>query len=1314
MKRRWLWLAAATLAVLSLAAVLTIRSSWFREEMRGRIIIAVQRVTGGVVELGSFEWDWSGLRARITDFTLHGTEAKGRAPLFHAASAELRLTLLSLWNRQARLDHLTIEKPEIHIYFDSEGRSNLPVPAAPPSGRNAVEEILRLSIHRLELKSGSFEYDNRAVPFQIVADDFTTGLDWNSAGPSYRGRLTARTIAINGELSFGLDAPLVLEAKRVSFNKALIRRGESSLTLTGQVQDWKNLQTQGSFEGEVALADVPGLNLREGRLKLNGTVDWSPSQWQVSGNAAGRDLALRTPDFSITGIRATTPFRIDAQRVELPALEARLLDGNWKGRATIESWTRFQLEGEAQGFSLENLQRLRSGPPIAWNGVFAGPVSVSGILSSGGARDTRIEARLDVQPAEGHLPIHGQVALSYSQNDAVVEFSDSYLATPAANLRFRGTLGRSLDVGLIVTKTEDLEPIAALFRGGKPLEIPLRLSNGEARFEGRVTGPLAAPAIAGQFHLRNANFLDAHLDRFEARVSVTRDRLELAEIHAQRGAERAGGDLQVVLTDWSASHASPLSAKLRLEQAELANLIPDLKGSATGSLMLSGSLEEPHVELDVDAKNVEYAGERVQTAKLHLVYTDKPDDRLQGTLRLDEAVLEIDGLYHHKPGRPGEGEAEVRLNAVKWALRDIERLQRSSPGLEGAAEFHVSAKLAVAGGRPSLRSLEGTLSTPDLTIPSGPLGNLEANAWTEGDLLRVQSRINLRGRPLQATAQVKLSGDYAMLGKVTVPPIPFRIIRELLSTEKSAAPSPIQGIGEGEINFQGPLAAPDRITARAVLSRFVVRPREANVGELALDVTDLTLRNNGPLTFDLDRKGVHIRTAKFSAKETDLSLSGSFLFDEKSPWNLSAQGAINLAVLSTFKPDLQASGSSTLNATLRGRLDQPQLNGRMEIRRASFFLKDVPNGIEQANGTIMFDRNRANIERLSGQTGGGSFDLSGFIGIAEKEFTYRLQSNLNGVRVRYPEGVSTTLSANLSLTGTSVRSLVAGNITVLRSGFNPRADLASLVEQSTGKASGIPVQNEFLQGMQFDIRVRTAPNAELQTSYTRDVQTEADLRLRGSIAKPILLGRVKVNQGEVDFLGTRYNISRGEIIFYNTTTLQPAVDLDLETRVRGITVLVNFSGPINKLNVSYRSDPPLQSSEVLALLAVGRTPDSSRTSLGPSQNVIGQNTMPGGGGALLGGALSASVNGRLERFFGASRIKIDPTITGVENIPQARLTLEQQVSRDITVTFVTNLNRAQQQIWRVEWDLNREWSVVAVRDENGLFGVDFLVRKRFK
>ncbi len=205
-----------------------------------------------------------------------------------------------------------------------------------------------------------------------------------------------------------------------------------------------------------------------------------------------------------------------------------------------------------------------------------------------------------------------------------------------------------------------------------------------------------------------------------------------------------------------------------------------------------------------------------------------------------------------------------------------------------------------------------------------------------------------------------------------------------------------------------------------------------------------------------------------------------------------------------------------------------------------------------------------------------------------------------------------------------------------------------------------------------------------------------------------------MGQGEIEFFGNRYTITRGEISFYNTATIEPILDLDVETRVRGVTVNINLAGPFNKLNISYRSDPPLQSQEIVALLTVGRTPGSAAfNGYASSSSTTSGSPLQMGPAGLLGQALTTPFSNRLERFFGVSRIKIDPTVTGVDNVPEAHLTIEQQISRDITLTYSTNLSRTQQQLIRLQWDLSRQLSVVAVRDEYGSFGVDFFVRKRF-
>jgi translocation and assembly module TamB len=185
------------------------------------------------------------------------------------------------------------------------------------------------------------------------------------------------------------------------------------------------------------------------------------------------------------------------------------------------------------------------------------------------------------------------------------------------------------------------------------------------------------------------------------------------------------------------------------------------------------------------------------------------------------------------------------------------------------------------------------------------------------------------------------------------------------------------------------------------------------------------------------------------------------------------------------------------------------------------------------------------------------------------------------------------------------------------------------------------------------------------------------------------------------------------VVFSNATRIEPVLDVDMETRARGIDVTLNVAGPLDKLNLTPRSDPPLQLSEIVALLASGEAPTSDPTLLA-RQSTDPNSWQQMGASALLGQALGSPVTGRLQRFFGVSRLRIDPTLPGVEYNPQARLTLEQQVTPDITFTYITVINSGNPQVVSMQWDVNRQWSVRMVREENGVFGVDFFVKRQFR
>ena len=62
----------------------------------------------------------------------------------------------------------------------------------------------------------------------------------------------------------------------------------------------------------------------------------------------------------------------------------------------------------------------------------------------------------------------------------------------------------------------------------------------------------------------------------------------------------------------------------------------------------------------------------------------------------------------------------------------------------------------------------------------------------------------------------------------------------------------------------------------------------------------------------------------------------------------------------------------------------------------------------------------------------------------------------------------------------------------------------------------------------------------------------------------------------------------------------------------------------------------------------------------------------------------------------------------------SRITVEQQIARNLTITYVSNVSSTQQQVIQVEYNVDRNVSIVGLRDQNGTFGIDIKIKKRFQ
>jgi len=404
-----------------------------------------------------------------------------------------------------------------------------------------------------------------------------------------------------------------------------------------------------------------------------------------------------------------------------------------------------------------------------------------------------------------------------------------------------------------------------------------------------------------------------------------------------------------------------------------------------------------------------------------------------------------------------------------------------------------------------------------------------------------------------------------------------------------------------------------------------------------------------------------------------------------------------------------------VDAAVGGTLTDPGLTGKVVLHDASLNYIDFPNGISNANGTIALNGTSATIQNLSAESGGGRITMAGTVSYSEGSLRYsNLSATAREVRIRYPQGASIVASARVGLNGTGDRSVLAGTVTIDQIGFSPNSDFGSILSGGSTPAQVPAAPVGPLAGMRLDVRIRTSPTINFTTPLAQNLEADADLRLRGTAADPGMTGRINITAGDLVFFGNKYTVNQGTIAFYDPFRIHPILNVDLETIAKGVQVDLTVSGPVDNLKLTYHSDPPLQFSEVVALLATGRTPTSDPTIVANQPATPPQTFQQMGESALVSQAIANPVASQLQRVFGVSQLKIDPTFISGSELPQARMTLQQQVAPNITFTYITNLTQTNSQIIRVEWAFNAQWSAIATREENGRVGLDFFFKKKLR
>ena len=317
------------------------------------------------------------------------------------------------------------------------------------------------------------------------------------------------------------------------------------------------------------------------------------------------------------------------------------------------------------------------------------------------------------------------------------------------------------------------------------------------------------------------------------------------------------------------------------------------------------------------------------------------------------------------------------------------------------------------------------------------------------------------------------------------------------------------------------------------------------------------------------------------------------------------------------------------------------------------------------------------------------------------------------MRLRLQPGVSATVDADLHATGRPDASVLSGNVTVDHMNYAPQSDIGAILARAAPAVQQSSTPSP-LDNMKLDIQVRTSSATSLMASGAQNLQADANLRVQGRASQPGVLGRITINEGKLVFFNSSYTVDSGTIAFYNPIRVEPMLDLSLETQTQGVNVTLHVTGPVDNMKLSYTSNPALPFQEIVGLLATGQRPTSDPTLLANQPPIPQQGFQQMGESAIVGQALADPIANRLQRVFGLSQLKIDPTFVSGSDLPQAQISLRQQVTSRMTLTYSTPVDDPTQQAVSGEFLLSRAWSATASYDQFGLFSIKLLYKRQIQ
>jgi len=1312
-KRKLVWIAGillTSIAALSVAGYLALRSPRFHRYLLAQIERRASEATGAEVRVQNFVLHLSRLSADAYGITIRGKEQASAHPLVAADQLGIRLKIISLLRKKVDLNEIILRHPVVNLQVSKDGTTNLP--AIPQS--NTSSDPFDLGIQHVLVEHGEIYYNDAKTPLDAEFHDLQLDVKAQLNGKSYDGNISYRS----GRIQYGdtkplphnLTASFTANPSEFTLKPLVLKVASSTIELQGQVRNYSQPFASASYKITLHPQDArPILKnafIPAGEVTLAGSLRYQQQDnvppiraLVLDGVLKGRELAVSTAELSTLVRNIRGEFKLFNGNLDVRGLEADLLNGHVTATATMQHLEANSIASVRASMQAISLSAANEALRTARLNAMPIDGHISGTAEAAWAGDVKnMKARSDVTLNAGltrsrtgstPVPVDGEVHVSYDGRSATATLTNTYAYTPRTRVEINGTAGSkkiALNVQAHAADLTEMDALIAALQNAGPEQpastAPARsvILAGAADLQLLVEGTINDPHIGGHLAGRDLQIQNTQWRSLELKLQASKSGISIRNGSLVNGQQ---GSLNFALTsgleNWHYLPSSPVtlqvsSRDLAIDQLLLlARLDYPLSGNLSVDLSMHGSQLNPAGKGSLRLTKANVYGQSLQQLS---VQSEGNGDKLTSSLEMNMPAGSVKGnlvLYSKRKGY------ELQLNAPAINLAQLQPVQERNLGVAG-----ILTASANGHGTMDDPQLTFTAQIPQLQVRQASISSIKANI----NVANRQAHLDLDSEVLQTSVQARatlnLTDGHYTRATVDTKGMPIEGFLALYAPAKSNGP---RGVVEVHASAEGPLDDKNRMQAQVIIPT------------LKAEYQGLQIGNAQPIRIHYANSVVALDPADISGTDTTLRLQGQLPLHGAAPVTLSAIGTVDMQLLRFFQSDLQSSGKLQLDVRAAGPTDHPTVQGQLRLQNVSVMHADAPIGMQNLNGVLEVSRDQVTITQLTGELGGGQISARGTIG-------YRPQLQMNvalqakNVRIRYQDAIRTVLGGDLNLIGTSQAANLNGRVLIDSLSFTQNFDLATFAGQVQSGPESAPSEG-IANKIKLDIVVQTARDLNL-TSSAVSLQGQANVHVVGSAADPVILGRTEFTAGDIFLMNKRYQIERGVIQFSNPNRTEPVLNLLLTTTINQYNLSLTFRGPLDKMQTSYVSDPPLPTADIINLIARGQTTQQAAAS--PSNL---------GASSLLAQGAASQVSGGVQKLAGLSSLSIDPTLGGNNSDPGARIAMQKRVTNDFLFTFATDVTSTQRELIQGEYQFTKRWSVSVTRDENGGFAVDGKYHKRY-